>query len=194
MAYADFVSEVEDWLARSDLNAVIPSFIKLAEAKFYRRLRLRALETGATFPVVDELVTMPAEFVKVITILNGKCRLDYVTRYTESNSLSATQYSTQGFNLVVGPNIAEVDVRYYQKLPNLTNTAPDDTNWLLENAYDVYLYAVLLEATPYLQDDSRINIWSTLYESAIKELTDSDNKDKLGEGPLVPTMTQRWTP
>ena len=194
MAYADFEAEVGDWLARSDLVAVIPSFIKLAEAKFYRRLRLRALETRLTLPAVDGVVTMPPEFLKVITILFGECKLNYVTRYTKSNSLSDTQYSTEGFDLLVGPNVDEVEVVFYQRLPALIATPPDDTNWVLENAYDVYLYGVLLEATPYLQDDSRLAIWAGLYDTAIKELLQKDKSDKLGEGPLVPTRVVGWTP
>lgn len=194
MTYSAFEAEIGDWLARGDLVSTIPSFIKLAEAKLNRRLRLRAMETENTFTITDEVATMPADFLKVITVLNGTCRLNYVTRWTESNSLSGTQYSTEGFNLVVGPNIAEIDVKYYAKITALDSADPDSTNWLLENAYDVYLYAVLVEATPYLQDDARINIWSTLFESAIKELQDKDKSDKLGEGPLIPTRAVGWTP
>lgn len=194
MAYTDLVNEVADWLARDDLNAAIPTFIRLAEQKFYRELRLRFQETEVDLPVVDQVAVLPADFLKVITILSGECKLDYVTRYTKSNSLSPTQYSTLNFTLLVGPNIDEVSLRYYARPPALTAIPPFDTNWILENAYDLYLYGALQEAEPYIQADSRLPIWKTLFEQAMSQLIASDKKDKLGEGPLVPTMIQRWTP
>ena len=194
MSYADLITEVADWLARDDLNSAIPSFIKLAEQKFYRELRLRFQETEVVLPVVDQVAVLPGDFLKVITLLNGDCKLDYVTRYTKSNSLSPTQYSTLNFTLLVGPNIEEVSLRYYARPPALTAIPPNDTNWVLENAYDLYLYGALQEAEPYIQADARLPVWKTLFEQAIAQLIASDKKDKLGEGPLVPTMTQRWTP
>ena len=43
--YTDLQSSVADWLNRSDLSAVIPTFIQLAEAKFNRELRTRDMLT-----------------------------------------------------------------------------------------------------------------------------------------------------
>jgi hypothetical protein len=198
MNFATLESDIADWLARSDLTAVIPSFIRLAEDKFYRKLRLRAQESEVTLTVgatTPERIDFPADFLKVITLMSGLCKLNYVTRYTESNSLSNTQYSTFGFQGLVGPNVdAELDLKYYARLPALTAVPPNDVNWIVQNAYDIYLYGALLEATPYLQDDARLAIWGGLYNEAIQRLIESDKKDKLGEGPLTPTMAQRWTP
>ena len=198
MNFATLEADIADWLARNDLVAIIPSFIRLAEDKFYRKLRLRAQEqqvtllVGATDP---ERIDFPADFLKVITLMSGVCRLEYVTRWTESNSLSNTQYSTLGFQGLVGPNVdSELVLTYYARLPALTAVPPNDVNWLSQNAYDVYLYGALLEAAPYLQDDQRLTIWATLYDNAINQLIESDRKDKIGEGPLTPTMKQRWTP
>ena len=54
---------------------------------------------------------------------------------------------------------------YLTSLPSLSAT--QTTNWLILNAPDVYLYGSLLEATPYLQDDARIPIWSQAYSEAV---------------------------
>ena len=196
MDYATLQADLALWLTRSDLAATIPSFIRLAEADIYRRLRIRAQEAedtlvvGATTP---QRIDFPADFLKVITVTAGECKLDYVTRYTNSNSLSNTQYSTLGFQGLVGPNTdTDIEIVYYASLPPLV--AAGDTNWVLTNAFDVYLYGSLIAAEPFLKNDARVAVWNTLYEDAIQKVIDQDKRDKLGEGPLTPTMTQRPTP
>lgn len=44
-------------------------------------------------------------------------------------------------------------------IPALSGT--QTTNWLLASHPDVYLYATLVEAAPYLPDDARIDVWKS---------------------------------
>ena len=56
---------------------------------------------------------------------------------------------------------ADVDLllTYYAKIPALSDTIT--TNWLLTKSPDLYLYSALLEATPYLKNDERLQVWAT---------------------------------
>lgn len=56
---------------------------------------------------------------------------------------------------------------YYAGVPSL---ATSTTNWLVQRNPNVYLYATLLEAAPYIQDDDRINVWGSGYQNAIAAL------------------------
>jgi len=61
------------------------------------------------------------------------------------------------FELIPTPsNSVELTITYYAKIPALSSTQA--TNWLLTKAPDLYLYATLTNAAPYLQNDERIRL------------------------------------
>jgi len=47
-------------------------------------------------------------------------------------------------------------------------------NWLTEYAPDVLLYASLLEATPFLKNDERVQMWQGMYDRAAQALNGED--------------------
>ena len=74
------------------------------------------------------------------------------------------------------------EVTYYSKIPNLTDANP--TNWLMNSSPDIYLYGTLLQSAPYLVDDSRIAVWSSLYQKLVKDLEIADQKARVGDSTL----------
>lgn len=52
--YSELQTAVANWLDRDDLTARIPEFISLAEARFNRDLRIRAMETKQTASTVAD--------------------------------------------------------------------------------------------------------------------------------------------
>jgi hypothetical protein len=50
------------------------------------------------------------------------------------------------------------------------------TNWITEYAPNLLLYAVLLEATPFLKNDDRIGTWQTMYDRASQAINGEDIK------------------
>jgi len=52
-------------------------------------------------------------------------------------------------------------------------------NWLTKYAPDALLYAVLLEATPFLKNDERIATWQAMYDRASAALSGEDMKRML---------------
>ena len=65
---------------------------------------------------------------------------------------------------------------YRARTPELTQD--DDTNWILNDYPDVYLYSALLHTAPYLQDDERVGLWASLKEAAIMSLNQESKTGK----------------
>lgn len=178
--YSDLKSSIADWLVRSDLTAVIPDFIRLAEAQMERVLRVRQMMNRATANLDTEYSLLPGDFLAVRTYkLEGSSPLEYVTSDWMDDQFVTTgeprYYTIVGNQIRVYPSPDTTyvgELTYYQKLNRLSNTVT--SNWLLESSPDAYIYGALLQAAPYLQDDARAPVWQGLYQSAIEALKSAD--------------------
>lgn len=54
------------------------------------------------------------------------------------------------------------EIIYYELLPLLDDT--NQSNWLTEYSPRLLLYGTLLEAAPFLKEDSRIAVWQSFYD------------------------------
>ena len=61
----------------------------------------------------------------------------------------------------------------YYELPVLLDDA-NQTNWVTEYAPQLLLYGTLLEATPFLKNDERIQVWQSMYDRAAAMLNGED--------------------
>ena len=71
------------------------------------------------------------------------------------------------------PNAAStLEVLYYEQPallgPNL------QSNWLTDYAPELVLYASLLEATPFLKNDERVQLWQSLYDRCAQAFNGKD--------------------
>lgn len=193
--YAELKASVADWLNRSDLTSAITDFVSLAEAQMERTLRTTQMITRATATINAEYNATPGDFLEARTFkldTNPVTPLQFET--IDSLDSLLTQYTSSAKPLffgVVGSQIRVVPVPdssytgeliYYSKLSKLSDTTT--TNWLLTKAPDVYLYGSLLQAAPYLQDDARIQVWSSLYQAGIQELQIADERGATSGGVL----------
>jgi hypothetical protein len=197
--YAELKTSVGDWLNRTDLATAISDFVSLAEAQIERQLRTRQMivRANATFEAAAEYGTVPDNFLETKSIklnTNPVTSLSYQT-IDAMDSLSNTTYLSSGkplyfsvvgnqFRLLPIPDGAyTAQLVYYAKLAKLSNT--NTTNWLLTQAPDVYLYGSLLQAAPYLQDDARISVWSSLYQAGLDQLQIADDRGSTSGGAIL---------
>lgn len=191
--YASLQSAAANYLHRSDLTTSIPDFISLAEAKLNRRLRLRAMEDTVSATIAGNTTALPADFreVRSLYISDGanSYRVEYKT--PEQRSMYQQTGRVNAFT-IIGSDIhwlplphgtLTYTLHYFASLP----AVEDGQNWLILNAPDVYLYATLLEAAPYLKADSRIETWGVLLESAITDLMTDDQRSRLGNTLAIST-------
>jgi hypothetical protein len=111
------------------------------------------------------------------------------------DSLKSTTYISAGkpqyFGIVGGqirvlpvPDSAyTAELIYYAKLSKLSGSVA--TNWLLAQAPDVYLYGSLMQAAPYLKDDSRIPVWAAIYTRGLEELQIADDRGATSGGSIM---------
>jgi len=63
-------------------------------------------------------------------------------------------------------------IDYYAAFKPLSTANP--TNWLTDHAMDLLLYTSLLQATPYLMADERVQLWQAAYQDALQSVTLAD--------------------
>jgi hypothetical protein len=195
--YNELKSSVADWLNRTDLTAVVPDFISLAEAQIERTLRTRQMIVRATAAIDTEYSAVPADFLETKSI---KLNTNPVTALAfESidamDLMKSTMYLSPGkpqyFSIVGGQirvlpvpdNSYTAELTYYAKLTKLSSTA--SSNWLLASSPDVYLYGSLMQASPYLKDDARIPVWSSMYTSALEAIQVADDRGATSGGAIM---------
>lgn len=194
--YNELKTAVADWLNRDDLTAVIPTFIALAEAGMERVLRTRNMLTRATATIDTQYSTVPADFLEIRTMklltspvqpltFQTKDVLDQLDAERGSGGGKPLDFTVAGNQIRVSPvpdgsYTAELD--YYAKLDKLSGSV--STNWILASHPDAYLYGALIQSAPYLKDDDRANIWSTLYAAAVQGIQQADERAATTGGAL----------
>jgi hypothetical protein len=67
----------------------------------------------------------------------------------------------------------KLTLHYYQNIEPLSDS--NTSNWLLEDAPNIYLYASLLEAEPFIKNDERIPVWTAALNAAISDIQSNDD-------------------
>jgi len=80
----------------------------------------------------------------------------------------------------------DAELLYYSKLTPLSDAAP--TNWLLTESPDIYLYGTLAQSAPYLKEDERTAIWTSLYEKMVEDMRIADERARIGSSKLKPRI------
>ena len=184
--YNDLVSTVESYLARTDLNSIIPTFIVLAQERMTRDLRTREMLKLATTTATsgDGTVELPADFLEMREIHfqgNPPITMNYQSpdlffrNFLTSTSGHPFYYTLINDQIQFAPipnGTQTVEMLYYFKPEFISTTVP--TNAYITSFPDAILYATLAEAEPYLMNDSRIQIWATMYDRAIGNIMNND--------------------
>jgi len=185
--YGELKSAVGDFLNRSDLTSVIPTFIDFAEAEFNRVLRIRQMVARAEAVIDTRFSAVPSDFIeaKDLVIVTGTpvTPLQFVTQQEmaqiRNEELTAAgkplYFSVVGGQFEICPTPDDeytLEMSYFAKIDALTDDA--DTNWLLTDYPDLYLYTSLMHSAPYLKDDERLAVWAQLATKAKEELIARD--------------------
>ena len=186
--YTDLKTSVADYLARSDLTAVIPTFIVLAEDRINRKLRAHDMQVTASVTMSSGVGSLPADFLEWSSARwEGSARQQDL-KYREPNSEEwrvryrpngdPSMFSIIGNQLKIRPVASgNVTLDYYQKVTALSTS--NETNWLIIRAPGVYLNYTLAEASLYLKDGEKAVAYLTLAESGLKDVTMDGDSNKL---------------
>ena len=170
----------------------LPRLINLAERRIARELKVEGLISviSSTMQAGLAVYPKPERWRTTVSFNFGTGdqgneynqlfarTYEYVRSYWPDRSqtgvpLFYAEYDYNNWIVAPTPDAAyPFEVLVYQLLPLLDDT--NQTNWLTEYAPQVLLYATLLEATPFLKNDERIQVWQQMYDRAAQALNGED--------------------
>lgn len=191
MTYDSLVLDIESYLERTDTATVskIPTFIMLAEQTLATDIKFLGNLTVNTSTMTqgDNVIPKPARWRKTVSFnvtVAGERKPVFLRKYeylrayadnpnTEDVPLFYADYDFQHW--IVGPtpdSNYNFEVLYYERVQPLDSS--NQSNWFTEYAPQALLYGSLLQAMPFLKNDSRVALWQQMYVQAVGALKNED--------------------
>jgi len=174
--YAELQAGIKRWLHRGDLDAYIPDFVTLGEARITRMLRLPLQQTSATITpsTTERYVALPSRYLELLSFTNdlGEPVREVTAEQLEGAAAGATPgrpaYCRFGARIDF-ERLADATYAYTMHYRQRLDLAADGSNSVLLQHPDIYLYSSLMAAAPYIKNDERIVTWAELLKAAVTE-------------------------
>lgn len=202
--YSDLQTAIANFLARTDLTAQIPDFIKLAESRMSRELETRSQEkrVRATLTSGNEYISLPVDLREVrevklntapLTVLQYKSPSQLDSDLSTTGLGKPIAYSVVGDELKLRP---VPDTGYVAEIIYIGDITPlsatTATNNILTRHPDAYLSGSLVEAYTYLMDEQRAQVYDQKFSRCIEEIRKDEQRAHYGTGTLqIQSIYQR---
>ena len=192
--YSNILSALQAWLVdRTDLVDDCPNFIRMAEMRIYRELRIAAMETAFSGTFATDAVTLsvPSDYIEfdfayvssstpIVELSRQSPKYIYKMFPFTAEKGTPYYFARVGSNFIFGPNpntTHTVQGVYFAKLAALSLT--NQTNWFTSNAPDLILNAALVEALRYLRDDvNLVTVAEAKYNSIKAAIIKADLQER----------------
>jgi hypothetical protein len=194
MTYDSLLVDVRRYLERgftAESDQIVydqlPRLITLGERRIARELKLQGFIRAVQTPLQPGVAVYlkPDRWRDTVSMTVGGKPIqarsyEYCRGYWPDEAETGApefyaDYDYQHWLLAPTPAAAQtLEVLYYEQPALLGDDS--QSNWLTEYAPDVLLYAVLLEASPFLKNDQRIATWQAMYDRAAQALSGEDLK------------------
>lgn len=194
--YSSLQTEIASWLHRTDLTTTIQGIISLAEARIYRELRVRQMETALSSTISSGIIAVPTGYLELkYAYIDGSPvrrlqRKDaewiYTAFPTRSSDGKPLYIARDGTNFIFGPypdSTYTVKGSYYKKLDALSGS--NTSNWLTTDVPDLILFASLCECAPYIGDDDRIVLWEQKYAQIKDRVQRKNDEEDFSGSPMA---------
>jgi hypothetical protein len=189
--FSTLKTAVQNWIDRTDIADRVDEFISLGEARIYRELRIRAMETALSDTISSGVIGVPADFRALKhAYVNGsptqwleeqKAEFIYENYPTRSVTSKPRFIAQDGGNFIFGPypdSAYTIKGTYYAALTALGTV--NETNWFTTNAPDLLLFAALTEAAGFEMNDEKEAKWLARYEQTKNRIQKEDNRQLRG--------------
>jgi hypothetical protein len=193
--FGDVKTAIGVYLDRADLAGYIPDFVRLAERRIAygssdpypsQPLRVPAMQTRTTGTITSNAIAFPTGFLEPILVRATSGSSQWQLEGADLGTFTKLQNSELTNNFTDLPTVyvilnnrietaglgaSDYILDYYKAFDALSADA--DTNWLLTNAPDVYLFGALIESAPFLMDAQSTHLlpaWYGMYKAAINSL------------------------
>ena len=185
--YAELQAAAANWLVRADLTQRIPEFIQLAETRLNRVMRTRLAEVEVLLSAGAGVRTLalPAGFTEPLRLWIERAEGRRELAFLEAGLMGASSlrgepraWTINGASLGLDrpcDQIYALTLRMLQAFA-LSDSAP--TNALLSDFPDLYLFATLSEAAPFLRDAELAAAYETKLGRAIAEANSKEARSR----------------
>lgn len=195
--YRGWITYIKDWLSADEYSdAQIASFIDLAHVRLNREMSSYGMEASILLPVTTPFVItdLVPDFNKIRLVSTpGAGSIDVAAINEIKNLLvndsgggEPTHYCIDAGKLYTYPAMVagNMEIFYYRRVPALSADPPVDSNVFTVDHPDALLFAALMEAAPYMQEDDRIPVWENKYTVALATGNFVSDRIKKGSTPL----------
>ncbi len=197
-------TSVDSWLSRDDVavsGSDFPEILLIAESEIAREIRCLVQEVSDTLNFTGRSADLPGDFLEVRNpfIDDNIRKFEFKTPQALREARSWNDgrvgafYTLEGGSrdliftgddrvqmTIAGPASSssplDVIVNYYRRFPALVKDT--DTNWLLQNHYDIYLYATLRASCEYIQEDTLENRYAGKFQTAKESMNKHENRKR----------------
>ncbi len=190
MNLGELRTHFKNTLNRDDCDDLLAdTFIQLGIKRVHRRLRVPALERSAEVTTDSQSrLLIPSDYLEMIALYeeDGDHQLvkktkDEFLRYPNNSSV-AVVYTRKGNYWHLKPTQeagVTFNLDYYGEMLPLEDD--EDTDPILDVAWDIILYGALSEAANYFEDD-REGKWETQFLGKLQEVQDQSDEQDASEG------------
>ena len=173
--YGELKTAVEAYLHRTDQADNIPTFISLGISKINRECNSRHQEQVATYtaPAGSTQIALPTRYKVMRSVTADDKPLRQLTLQNKDNRYNDTSgevkyYTISDNRLTLHPSPDdEVDLRmtYFETVQDFSTDT--ESHPLLINNPNIFIYAAMREAAPFLHGDERQPLWAELLAQEI---------------------------
>ncbi len=198
MNYAELKVLIADYLHRTDIDNISETWIELAEARIYRQLRSPEMVDFQDITFNSDNEPLPTGYVGMRQVLFSGARSPYALQSVGLHALPRFQgstgtgvrplvYATEGLRISIAPvGVGDVvSLTYYRALPALQST---QTNAMLDNYPQLFLYGALVEGAVFTQDQQLGVAYLQLFDTELARITVSNEWSRHGEAPTMSTL------
>ena len=199
------ITAITNWLARApdaedSVVQQIPTFIQLAESRFYKRLRVPENMFRSQAYINEPRERLPGGFHDMVSLAymdppgEGASKgATHALRYVspeqfycfDNQNGDPYYYTIVGPELSFGPfvewdastpedELGYIELVYFASLPALDTTDSDDTNDILLYYPDIYLFGALVESQAYIAASPELlNRWTAMYGEALNDANEA---------------------
>lgn len=165
---------------RKDMEAIIPTLIQLSERRIFRLLRCPSNEAVYNGTYTAAGLILPSDYLEAKLIVIDGQQLERISEQDFVRRLEARpapgkpkRFARLGKLLYAHPppdtDDAEISMVYWSDFSGQM-TSDNDSNEILRIAPDLYIYGAMIEAMPFLGQDSRAATWNSLFDQAMSQI------------------------
>jgi len=192
---ANLFSTMQQWaIDRPDLVPQFQDAVDMAINDINQVLRMKEQQTTVMLtPDANSYITLPDDYLEwravrwlgtprtTLTPLTPEGDTD---EYETSPPAGPPFYFTMdddGTRMRILPLVGtddQVQLKYWKKVPYLTNTPPNDTNWLLQKNANIILFGAMKYVEVYKRNDKGMATFGNLYSGEIDGLIRSGKRQQ----------------